>query len=87
MEESGDVKYTHLWQFITANKIDIIVLLECNTNWDKMEYHQRLQECTKGWWESVQWATAHNHLEEHPGQHQPGGVALGLLNTVVHWVS
>jgi len=83
-EENGDVKYTHLWQFITANKIDIIALPECSTNWDKMEYNQWLQERTKGWWESVQWATAHNHLEEHSGRHQPGGVALRLLNTLVH---
>jgi len=87
MEEKGDVKYTHLRQFITANKIDIIVIPECNTNWDKMEYNQRLQECTKGWWESVQWATAHNRLDENSGRHQPGRVALGIFNMLVHQAS
>jgi len=63
--EDGEVKYTHLQQFITNNKIDIIMLPECSTNWGKLQYEQRLLECTKGWWESIQWLTAYNKLEEH----------------------
>ena len=86
-EEEGDVKYMHLWQFITANKIDIIALPESSTNWDKLRYEHRLQERTKGWWESVQWSTAHNRLDEHSGKYQPGGVVLGLINTLVHRAS
>jgi len=86
-EADNDAKYTHLCHFITKNKIDIIVLPESSTNWDKLEYKHRLPECTKGWWECVQWSTAHNRLEAHLGKFQPGGIILGLINTVVHRAS
>ncbi len=61
------------------------MLPERSTNWDKIEYDHRLQEHTKGWWESAQWSTAHNWLDVHSGKHQPSGVALGLINTLIHW--
>jgi len=38
--EEDKVKYTHLRQFIMTNKIDIIALLECSTNWGEMKYKQ-----------------------------------------------
>jgi len=34
------VKYTHMQQFITMNKIDVIALPECSTNWGEMTYKQ-----------------------------------------------
>jgi len=83
-ETEADEKYTHLWHFITKHKIDIIALPESSTNWDKVPYENRLQERTKGWWESTQWSTAHNRLEQHSSKFQPGGVVLGLVNMVVH---
>jgi len=82
--EDDDVKYTHMQQFLNMNKINVIALPECGTSWGKMLYKQRLQEQMQGWWESIQWPTAYNKQEAHPSRHQPGGMALGLLNKVVH---
>jgi len=65
-DDEDDVKYTHMRHFITFNKIDIIALPESSTHWGEVQYEQRLPERTKGWWESVQWSTAYNKLEEHP---------------------
>jgi len=84
VEDDGETKYTHLQMFVKKHDIDILALLECSMNWGEMEYKYRLPEHTKGWWESVQWATAYNKLEEHPSTHQPGGMALALLNTMMH---
>jgi len=84
-EDDGETKYTHLQMFVKKHDIDILALPECSVNWGETEYKYRLPECTKGWWESVQWATAYNKLEEHPSTHQPGGMALALLNTMTHW--
>jgi len=86
-DDEDSVKYTHMRHFITLNKIDIIALLESSTNWGEMKYEPRLPERTKGWWESMQWSTAYNKLEEHPRRHQPGGMVLGIFNELVHRVS
>jgi len=80
----GKAKYMHLQHFIIQNNIDILALPECSVNWGKMEHAHRLPECTKGWWESVQWATAYHKLEEHPSKHQPGGTALAFINEMMH---
>jgi len=86
-DDEDGVKYTDMRHFITLNKIDIIALLESSTHWGEMKYEQRLPECTKGWWESMQWSTAYNKLEEHLRRHQPGGTVLGIFNELVHRAS
>jgi len=83
-EDNGEAKYMHIQLFVKNHNIDILALPECSMNWGEMEYKNMLPECTKGWWESVQWATAYNKLEEHSSVHQPGRMALAFLNTMTH---
>ena len=74
----------HMRYFVTKHGIDILAMPKCSVNWGETEYQQRLPECTKGWWESVQWLTAYNKMEEHPSVFQLGGTALGIFNAMAH---
>jgi len=74
----------HLRHFVTKHSINLLALPECSVNWGETEYKQWLPECTKGWWESVQWSTAYNNMEAHPSVHQLGSMALGIFNAMVH---
>ncbi len=74
----------HLRHFVTKHSINLLALPECSVNWGETEYKQWLPECTKGWWESVQWSMAYNKMEAHPSVHQLGSMALGIFNAMVH---
>jgi len=63
--ESGDMKLTLLWEWITQSVIDIFAFVEHGTYWDLITYQAHLPQKMRGWWEAVQWSIGYNCLVKH----------------------
>jgi len=81
----GSIKLAALCTFTQAMQVDIFMITECNTDWNKAPQHLYPTEQARYWWESSQWKVSHNTQETNDAPYQPGS-SMGkmILNQLVH---
>jgi len=64
--------------------MDIIGMAEMGISWNRIPTKDRLWERTRGWFESVKLAVAHNRQDTTTSNIQWGGTSLWSLNNAAH---
>jgi len=79
-------KNDNIQRFVNSAEVDVLLTTENNVAWHKLTAQNRLNERTRGWWESLQVTTAHNMTDHHTAAYQPGGVGVFSINRMAHRV-
>ena len=82
-----ELKTRQLQQYLLKVKCDIVGLTENNVHWKLLPIEHRLEERTRGWWETLHMSNAYfaNYPTKFPLQY--GGVSLWSINRAAHKVT
>ena len=85
-DDRKNPKMQEVRSYITHLKLDVVGLTECNAMWKNIPVHCRLQERTRGWWETLHINSA--YFAECPTSARliAGGVSLWSINKGAHRV-
>ena len=54
VDDTSNTKMKEIHLYVSKLNVDVIGLSECNVSWRNLPVQDRLQERTRGWWESIQ---------------------------------